>query len=205
MNRLQQQVGMPVDVLALALYVFRLTLDSVLAQKLPGFPPDFWDWLQGAHSLYGWMRDSFDERAKVTLERFFNDFFQLRQSLYDGGRIQQLLQQYPPNTLFEQLLAVDLSRLDRDYRLAGKPLKEVLATTQAIIRRVQTNNRHGDLSAPTQQILEKLETNDSVGVLFNEIPLETWIELEQLRPRLFAALRVHLDLQATKAQTPHEE
>lgn len=205
MNRLQQQVGMPVDVLALALYVFRLALDGVPAQKLPGFPPDFWDWLQGVHSLYGWTRDSLDERAKVALERFFNDFFQLRQNLYDGGRIQQLLQQYPPNTLFEQLLAVDLSLLDRDYRLSGKPLKEVLAAIQAIIRRVQTNDRHGDLSTPTQQILEQLETTDSKGVLFSEIPLETWIELEQLRPHLFAALRVRLDLQATKAQIPREE
>lgn len=199
MNRLQQQVEMPIDVLALAMYIFKLALNGIPAQKRPGFPPDFWDWLQGAHSLYGWMRNNLNERAKIALERFFHDFFQLRQNLYDGGRIQQLLQQYPPDTLFKRVLAVDLSRLDKDYRLAGRPLKEMLATIQAIIRRcIQTDDQHDDLSAATQQILEKLEITESKGVLFSEIPLETWVELKQLRPRLFAALRVHLDLQIDK-------
>jgi hypothetical protein len=192
-HELQRQIDLTLDNLALALYVFRLALEGVPVQRLPGFPSEFWVWLPEAHGRYGWVQNTFAEKLKVGIDRLFDDFFQLRQNLYDGGRIRHILQHHPPDNLLEQLLAIDASALDKDFRLANKPLKEVLVTVQTIIQRCEYGGRdQEELSEVTQQIVERLE--DSEPVLFSQIPLATWTELKQSRPRLFAGLRVHLDV-----------
>ena len=193
MNQLQRQLGLALDNMVLALYVFRLALDGVPELRLPGFSSEFWGWLSEAHDRYGWEQDTLADKIKIGIDRLFEDFFQLRQNLYDGERIRHILEQYPPDNLLEQLLTIDTSSLDKDFRLASKPLREVLAAVQAIIQRCEYGpGGQEELSEVAQQLVEKLA--NSKPVLFSQIPLAAWSELKQSRPRLFAGLRVHLDI-----------
>src|SRR5690606_32644864 len=132
---LEAQLGMPPDELALALYVWQSVVEGLPDLRPPGFGEALWRWIEVAHvqllSLGGPLGT---ERLSSAIGALFEDFFKLRDNVYDGARIAQLLHDSSPETLIVRLTEIDPKGLDRDYWLDSRPVVEALVDVQKAIR-----------------------------------------------------------------------
>ncbi len=190
--RLADQLGMTTAAdLALSLYALSLVAGGLPPERPPGFDDDFWEQAGRAHVQLCGQRVQMDEKLCQTIRHLFEDFFKLRENVYDGPRIARLLSGRGPEALLDTLLRVDVARLDTGYRLGGTPLRDVLTTAQGMIRRWERTDGGGDtLSPSTQGVLDALLSGDGEGVPLRQVPTETLIELRAARPDLYATLRI---------------
>ncbi len=191
LTRLVDQLGMMADEMALSLYVLSLVIKSPTAECPPGFDTSFWAQVSQVHMLFLRQGYQLDEELHKTTWLMFEDFFKLRENLYDGPRVAQLLSGRAPEALLEPLAQVDPTRLDKDYRLGGVPLREVLANAQEVIRHCQQTEDTGRaISLTTQRVLEVLQAANGQGILLSQVPAEVWIDLQTVKPDVYAKLRV---------------
>ena len=88
-------------------------------------------------------------------------------------------------------MAIAPERVDKDYRLKKRVLRDVLATVQEKIQRWRQPRDEGeDLSAAAQAVVKTLGSDGDRGIPLREVPSEVFSELREERPDLYAALRV---------------
>jgi hypothetical protein len=136
-------------------------------------------------------RDEPDEALCQSIRYLFDDFFRLRKNVYDGPRIARMIGGRAPEALLDARTAIAPGRVDEDYRLKKKPLRDVLSTVQETVQRWhQPRGEDEDLSAAARAVVETLGSDGDRGVPLREVPSEVFSELREERPELYAALRV---------------
>lgn len=194
LNHLEASLEIPVDDLVLALYVLGLLVEGMPQERPPGFNDDFWTQLESTHTQFFWQADQFDKETGQIIRDLFEDFFKLRENMYDGPRIAQVLNRRTLNDLLDVLLGVDVERLGKDYRLDGAPLRDVLRTIQELLRNWQQKNDTKERCLPTvDAVLDALETDGQEGVPFSQVPPEIWARLRETKPSIYEKLRVWIN------------
>lgn len=189
--RLETQSGMPADELSLRLYVLLVLVEGPPDERPPGFGDTFWAQIEAAHARFSLWGHRLDERLGQAMWHLFEDFFKLRDNVYDGLRITRLLGGREPGTLLDPLVQVDVARLDKDYRLGGVPLKDVLTMVQETIRLWRrADDKGGTLSPAGQALLDALLAAGERGIPLGKVAEETRVELREKRPGVYAAVRV---------------
>jgi hypothetical protein len=191
--RLTDQLGISVDEMTVFLYLWSMIVEHKSHEHPPGFGDDFWAQLTHDYIQSPIQEAQLDEGLHQAIRHLFDDFFKLRENIYDGLRIVDLLRGRTPKNLLDSLMCADVTRLDRDYRLDGMPLRDALLTIQEIVhlwRRVK--NTESALSQVAQRVLDALMTGDGPGVLLVQVPVEVWAELQGARPDVYAKLCVVL-------------
>lgn len=189
-HELEMQLGMKTELLALILRTFSLVVKGEGEYRLPGFPTEFWQWASETHKRYRWQYAQISDKTWQAFQLLFDDYFELRQSFYDGVRIQQLLAEAPYESWFVRLCQIDVQRIEKDYLLEGRPLTNVLAQVQKYIQQCE-QVEHTTLSAQVSRVLERL--HDEGDMPMAAIAPEVLEELHMLAPDVYAALRVRLD------------
>jgi hypothetical protein len=193
LSRLVDQLEMEVDELALSLYVLSLVVEGGPAERVPGLDDDFWAQIESIHSRRPKQTGQIDGGLCQTLRYLFDDFFKLRDNVYDGSRVVRLLGGRTPEALLEPLRQIDPARLDKDYRLGGMLLREVLAVAQeALPSRGRVDNANDTLSSATQMVVERLLAAGGQRIPLCQVAEEIWRELQVKRPRLYSAMQVVL-------------
>jgi hypothetical protein len=193
MERLEDQLGMEIEELALGLYTWLAIAHGPLDERPPGFGEDFWDQVKTTRAQIPVWRSEPDEALCEAICHLFEDFFKLRKNVYNGSQIARLIDARAPDTLLETLTQVDPDRLDRDYRLSRKPLCAALAAVQANVRRWnRPDDAEYDLSPAAKAVLEVLLERDRDGVPLSQVPAEVWEELRTTRQDVYGALKVRL-------------
>jgi len=136
-TRLEAQLGMKVDQLALALYTWLAVVEGLPAERPPGFGDGFWAQVEAARARLSLWGDRPDEALCRAIRHLFEDFFKLRENVYDGPWIARWVRGRGPEAWLEALMEVGPGRLERDYRLGKKPLRDALTFVQGTIRRWQ--------------------------------------------------------------------
>jgi len=180
-----------VDELALALYTWLAVVEGPPDKRPPGFSDGFWAQVETARARLPLWGDRPDETLCRAIRHLFEDFFKLRDNVYDGPRIARLVGGRAPEAVLEPLMQVDVERLDKDYRLGGVPLRDVLAMVQETIQRwEQADDIEDALSPAAQAVLDALLADDGRGVPLSQVPAEVWEEIRAAKPEVYAALRV---------------
>jgi len=191
MDRLEEQLGMRTEELALALYAWLAVAEGTPDEPPPGFGEDFGAQVEAARARLPLWGDRLDEALCQAIRHLFEDFFKLRDNVYGGPRIARLVGGRAPEALLEASAQIDPGRLDRDYRLGDRPLRDALAVVQETIQRWgQSGDANNALSLTAQSVLEALLTGDGRGVPLGQVPGRVWEEIQAARPEVYAALRV---------------
>lgn len=185
--RLEDQLGMRAEELALALYTWLAIARGVRSERQPGFSEAFWKQVEAMRAQLPVWQWELDEALCQSIRYLFDDFFRMRTHVYDGPRMARLIGERTPEALLDTLL----ERVDEDYRLKKRPLRDVLATVQDGIQRwcPPSDGKEG-LSAATHAILETLAEGDGRGVPLQQVPPKVFSELQATRPDLYAKLRI---------------
>jgi hypothetical protein len=189
--RLETQLGIPADELALSLYVLLIFAEGPPDERPPGSGDAFWTQVEAAHARFSLWGHRLDEGLGQTIRHLFEDFFKLRDNVFNGPRITWLLGGREPEALLESLRQLDVAQLDKDYRLGSVPLRDVLVMIQENTRLWRRAHEKGDtLSTAGRALLDALIAAGERGIPLGEVPGETWVELREKRPGVYAAVRV---------------
>jgi hypothetical protein len=185
-NRLEEQLGMQMEELALTLYTWLAIAHGPPQLRPPGFSEGFWEQIKTMRArLPGWHSEP-EESFVQSIHYLFDDCFRLRKNVHDGPRIKSLIAECTPTAALDALMAIEAEQLDRDYRLKDEPLPDVLMTVQETVQHWrQSRQEVSELSPVTQAVLNRLAEDGCRGVPLSQVPLEAIQELEMTRPAVF--------------------
>lgn len=186
---LEQQLGLPLEMLALGLYSWRLAhltpADNIcpapLKRVLPATPP--------AHltspreqQLAAWQ----------DWQLLFDDFFKLRENLYDGHRVAVLLSAEDLESLWATILAIRPERVEKNYRWAKRLFCNALTEWQTVMQHTIGLDLPARLSAEAQTWLARLSQGESRGIPLADLPPAVLAELTEQAPAVYRRLRIQL-------------
>jgi hypothetical protein len=186
---LEQQLGLSLDMLALGLYSWGLAhlapADGVcpapLKELLPATPP--------AHLT------SPREQQMTAWQDWsllFDDFFKLRENLYDGQRMAALLPAEGLEKLWAAILAIEPAWVDKSYRWAKRLFSNALTEWQTVMHQTIALDSPAWLSNETQALLERLSQAGIEGVPLTDLPPAALTELAEQALDVYRRLRVGL-------------
>lgn len=193
MAQLEAELGLPLEELALGLYAWGLVhfeatmmaeqtapcspLLPLLPAKYPVYLPV--DRLQQTEAWQEW-------------QALFDDFFQLRENLYDGQRLRGLAQTRPFAEIFAAIVTIESTRIDKAYRWGKRLLVNAVSDWQGLIRQAAPVDSRSPLSPPAQLWLGRLNQAGATGLPLTELPLPVLAELAEYTPELYHRLQLRL-------------
>ena len=192
LRRLTEQLGMPVDELALSLYVLSLIVNGTPDPCPPGFDIILGKLTKHASVWSPQWGELITDQVQLVIHLLFEDFYRLRNNVYDGARVAKVVSgRSSVEALLAPLLEVEVSRLDEGFRLGDTWLRDVLTMVQEALHRSLRQADAGDALSPTaRNVLRALITVDGRGVLLSEVPTGVWVELQSGEPEVYTSLRV---------------
>lgn len=147
-NDLEKQLGMRIEEFAFSLFMlalcfnrFPVELPAPFRRKIDTevpLSPKYPDGLETA-------RPRLVSSQVSVIKRFFDDCFKLRENVYDGLLLEQIMERISVKRAFELLQSIDVANIENDYRLNEEPLgKFVEAIQQAILMslaQLRTNSK----------------------------------------------------------------
>ncbi|MBU1748147.1 MAG: hypothetical protein KKA73_10705, partial [Chloroflexi bacterium] len=184
--QLETQVGLTLDELALALYVFLVVADPA-TPRLPGFDEAAWETMEGLRVERG--RPTLSAALAQAVRDLYDDRFKLRDNVYDGPRPARLLLERTPSEWLEMLSCIETAAVDRDYELGKALLRDALMEVQDAIQCWQ-EPAVLTLSPAAQAVLDVLLVKGGSGVPLSQVSAEVWSELQIVQPNVYALLEV---------------
>ena len=190
--QLENELGLGLEELGLGLYAWGLVHfeASILEPVSPRTPLQ--NWLPGRSPVYLPVDEVQQAATWQEWQALFDDFFQLRENLYDGQRLRALGTGWLVADLFAALLSVDPARIDRSYRWGKRLLANALADWQVLIRHAAPVDAHSPLSPPAQHWLARLAQAGPDGLPLTNLPAEILAELARNAAAQPHHLRVRL-------------
>jgi hypothetical protein len=186
---LEAQLGLSLESLALGLYSWGLVhlapADSVCPAPLAGWMPT---------ALPAHLTSPREQQITAWQDwrLLFDDFFKLRENLYDGQRITALLPTAGLEPVWAAVLALEPQRVDKGYRWAKRLLSNALTEWQTVMRQTLELDSPKRLSSETQAWLNRLSQGKGDDVLLVDLPPAVLTELAEHAPGVYRCLRVEL-------------
>ncbi len=187
---LEEQLGLPLETLALGLYSWGLAHlspgDYVSQAPLKGVLP--------ATTLAHLTSPREQQLAAwQDWQLLFDDFFKLRENLYDGQIVAALLPAEGLESLWTTILAIRPERVKKSYRWAKRLFSNALTKWQTVMQQTIAQDSPVRLPEEMQVWLEYLIQSGERGVLLSDQPLAFLAELERAVPDVYLRLRLRLD------------
>ena len=189
MRQVADQMGMPLSRAAVHLYLFGLCLHEG-QPRVPDLPLELRLWLIGEQQRRGAWRAQIDEQVRLNIAYLFEDFFKLRENVYDGPAVSHWCAKCAAGDWLAPIMDLTPERLDRDFLLGNISLAEVIAEVQSMVQRWRQGETFDGVSDAAQLLLLQLSSSGRTGVAFTSVPPEVWAELRDTHPEELAQLRV---------------
>lgn len=185
-TRLEDQLGLSLARLALGLYSWGLVHLAPEAAVGP------WSLQPGPAAVHLTSRHEQQVTAWQEWQSLFDDFFKLRENLYDGQRITALGATADLEPLWAAVLALEPERVDKSYRWAKRLFSNALAEWQTIMRQRIELSAPAPLSPKAEAWLVRLSQAESGGLPLAEMSPAVLSELAESAPALYRRLQVRL-------------
>lgn len=191
-TQLKNQLGLEIDELALALYVWGLIHLERTPNNMPPLPDSLTDWMTTQPSYY--LPLTPDQKAMCWQEwqQFFDDFFKLRENVYDGTRLHKLAEPEFIEAIFYHLRNLDFRCIDKTYRWGKRLFSNALSEWQMMMGQVLIIEEQTPLSSQSKLWLTRLSQVGTQGMPLGEVPLEVMAELAENAPNFYRQLRIQL-------------
>jgi hypothetical protein len=189
---LQAELGINLELLALYSYLLFSTL-SDMPRLLNAIPEALWTEIQAVKptTLPYFAKEvaNLGALCDVSLQ-FFNDFYRLRRNLYDGFRIQTMLQGLTFITVLETLSTLALPAAALDYRLGEMEFTAFLNQCVTYAKKLHTYLTEPYAVSTLDIMREQLKQGESIAL--QDYSLADLHLLALHEPQLFRQLRLTL-------------
>lgn len=194
--RLEAALGMPVDQLAAALYVLWLVIEGQTEDGMPGLDAGLLSQTRAIHHEAARQGTSWERKWAQPIPQLYDDWFKLRENVYDGPRLARLLGGRTAEEILALLPRIPARNVDKDYRLGRERLSEALhqagLAAEQILARRQSDEEA--LSPAGQALWARLQETGKRGVSLGDVAVETLGELRSKRPEQYNMLRVLIEV-----------
>jgi len=199
-RRLENQIGSSLETFALAAYVLRLLLNGV-PQLIPaGIPSTQSEALQAIHEHLRYFIAPLPAQMVTLIDKLFDDFFKLRDNVYDSSRITYLLRENTIDSILRHLSLIQSASVDDVFWLGNIPLRDFIGRLNGRSMKI-LGALHNDsptdilmLSPQGREVLGRLQQGD--GVPLNEIPVASWHDFHEKTPDFYQRMQVFLTRQS---------
>lgn len=189
---LETQLGTSLERLALSLYLWGLATSIRQLDGVAPLPVHITDEV----TLHSRRSSVSPHTRKETYQKewvqFFEDFFKLRENLYDGPRLATLCSGRSIGDIMRDILTIDTTKVGKEYRWGKRLLYNVLAEWQEEMRRELTSDAHTALSWELQEWVNRLQKVGGEGLSLAEVPLEVIAALVHNNTDFTTRLKVYL-------------
>lgn len=192
LQELEVQLSMPIEQFALHCYIFVLCLGRE-HPRMPGLPPRFWLWLQQEQLRRAAWRSAINDGMEDALVSLFEDFFRLRENVFDGALVMHLCQQITDDHWLTPLLQIQSHSVDSAFVLGDRSLAETIREIQTTVDLWLDNSNGAVLSPASQAVLNDLMVCGSNGIPLFKLTREVMSELEAVKPEVLATLKVCME------------
>lgn len=123
----------------------------------------------------------------------FEDFFMLREQLYDYAGFHQTLSERSLDEFAHSLLSLDVTRISPEFGIGNILLAEYISKVQQRILVWQNPLLSSDLSYVHAILIRSFSDYGTVGLPFSNIPSDIWGRIKMENPDVFQRLRIYLD------------
>jgi len=196
---LEGQLGIPLERLSLALFVLRMLLNGMPPLCPPGIDPTLQEQLLNFHADLRYFIAPLPNQLVSYVDKLFDDFFKLRDNVYDSPRLNSLTKTTIEETL-QILSTISSEHLDNNFCLGNIPLSELIQRIQIKISAVISvlNNQYPNhilrLSPQGKEILGQLQQGNSVPL--GALPPTSWHDFYEQVPEFYQRMQVYLSQQS---------
>lgn len=197
-NLLEIQLGMPLERLSLTLFILRILLNGAPKFYPPSIDPTLHQQLLTLHTDLRYFIAPLPNQLATYTDKLFDDFFKLRDNVYDSPRLSTLTQTSVENVL-STLSGISPERLDHNFWLGNIPLGDIIQRIQTIIEEVMSllNNQSPNhilfLTPQGREILGQLQQGNSVPL--GSLPPTSWHDFYEQTPEFYQRMQVYLSQQ----------
>ncbi|MFQ5580708.1 MAG: hypothetical protein ACE5FZ_08850, partial [Nitrospiria bacterium] len=191
-SQLEAQLGLSLEELALALYLWGLIHFDQRPASLPPLP----DHLKNFTALSNYYLPVDPQQKAVCWQEwqwFFDDFFKLRENLYDGGRLNYITRQESLEGVFDVIFNLDTRQIDKAYRWGKRLLSSVINEWQIMMGQAIELDGQTQLSSQAQLWMARIIQAGDQGELLADLPKGIVAELANNSPSFYHRLRVRVD------------
>ncbi len=123
----------------------------------------------------------------------FEDFFMLREQLYDYAKFHQYLNKSPLDKLTHSLLNIDATMVSPEFVIGDIPLGDYIAKIQQRILIWQNPLLSSDINFVHATLIRSFAEYGIIGMPFASIPSDIWGKIKVENPDVFQRLRIYLD------------
>jgi len=191
---LENQIGIPLDEFALLVYALRLLLNGSPTQTISEVWTRLSDSLPALHEHLRYFIAPLPTHLVKVIDKLFNDFFKLRDNLYDIPRIIYLLQNLTVEALLRRLYLIPWENIDEVFYLGNLPLRAVVERLNVQIRETLSAFHNASpsavmrLSASDREVLGRLQQGDDVPL--GAIPTTSWQDFHDKTPDFYRRMHV---------------
>jgi hypothetical protein len=128
----------------------------------------------------------------------FEDFFMLREQLYDYDRFHQTLANSSLEKIAGKFLNLDTNKIAAEFMVGNLLLSEYIYRVQQRILIWKNPLLSSDLSFVHKTLIRSFNEYGSVGLPFASIPSNVWESIRRDNPEVFQKLRIYLDLDVSR-------
>lgn len=191
-QNLEVQLNMPVPEFALVLYVFSLILKGYEESPIPFMRDLYKAYKFEDKENYYWLGR---QRKKIIrlADNLFDDYFKLRENLYDGNKISLFIKHKSVSDCLEMISKMDIEVIDTNYWLDDHPLIEQIKLIQQLILKLRTyESQLGKMSLAAHSVLEMMTKQPNFEIYLDNLPNQAWEEIRTIRPDIYSSLKVTL-------------
>ena len=189
---LETQLGTSLERLALSLYLWGLATSTRQLDGVAPLPAHIADDVTIHSHLSSVSAYTRKETYQKEWFQFFEDFFKLRENLYDGPRLATLCSGRSVSDIMRDVLTIDTEKVGKEYRWGKRLLYNVLAEWQEVMRQELASDAHPALSSDLQKWVNRLQEAGSEGLSVAEVPLEVIAALVHNKTNFTTRLKIYL-------------
>jgi hypothetical protein len=124
--------------------------------------------------------------------QFFEDFFKLRENLYDIPRLHHLCDGKSLQDMKEGILSINSPQIGKEYRWGKRLLREVIAEWQEMMRRELAQDSQYEAAPQLREWIKHFGEVGHEGIPLTDLPVKVINELTQENTAFASRLRVYL-------------
>lgn len=189
---LESQLGMSLETLAFGLYLWAIVIGQGKMEEIVHIPAlKREDFVVESRRLL-MSPNRFKENDRKEWIFFFEDFFKLRDNLYDNPRLISLCGQRQLRDIMEDILIIRTDGIGKEYRWGKRHLKDVLLEWQKVMKQGLASSPQGESLFSIEEWMKRLSNIGNKGVSLAEIPTDMIIALSQHDEEMAHRLRIYL-------------
>ena len=185
---IEGQLGLSLENLSFCLYIFLFLssdIDLSFPSSINGFVNELIDFRNGRNKWFS----SLNQDQSKGIQKLFDDYFKLRENIYDGPGIMKIVSNHSIEDLLGYILEIDVEKINRDFQIGETKLHEIIELVQSDLHAwLHKRNEYLETKDWIRELVDAIIKPGANGISILDIERNNWQKIPDLDPDLLSSL-----------------